>query len=129
MSANDAPSKTGPGRLAERLEELSCLLRGQIAGVREGQLDQVERLAARAETLVAGMIRDRQYAGTLEESQRAHLTRLYDELTLALRAERGDVETRLTQLRQVKRAVVAYGRKARTRSSSQATGYRDGSTY
>lgn len=129
MSANDTSSKTALGGMAERLEELSCLLRGQIAGVREGQLDQVERLAARAETLVAGMIRDRQRTGTLEESQRAHLIRLYDELTLVLRAERGDVQTRLTQLRQVKRAVVAYGRKARTRSPSQATGYRDGSTY
>lgn len=129
MGTRDTPLTTAPGRMAERLEELSCLLRGQIAGVREGQFDQVERLAARAETLVAGLIRDRAYAGTLEQSQRAHLTRLYDELTLALRAERGDVQTRLAQLRQVKRAIVAYGRKARTRSPSQATGYREGSTY
>ena len=116
MSVSDDHTKRAPDRMAERLEELSCLLRAEIAGVREGQLDQVERLAARAETLVAGVIQDRQRAETLAESQRAHLARLYEELALALRAERGDVQAKLRQLRQVKRAIVAYGRKARTGS-------------
>ncbi len=121
MSISDDHTKRAPDRMAERLEELSRLLRQQIDDVREGQLDRVERLAARAETLVAGVIHDRQRAGTLAESQRAHLARLYEELALALRAERGDVQAKLRQLRQVKRAIGAYGRKARTGSPSPAT--------
>ncbi len=121
MSASDDHTKRAPDRMAERLDELSRLLRGQIDGVREGQFDRVDRLAARAETLVAGMIQDRQRTGTLAESQRAHLARLYEELALALRAERGDVQAKLRQLRQVKRAIAAYGRKARTGSPSPAT--------
>jgi len=54
---------------------------------------------------------------------------LYGELTLALRAERGDVQSKLRQLRQVKRAVGAYGRKARAQSPSQPTPFGDGSIH
>jgi hypothetical protein len=129
MTSTEDNSKVPSGRSQETLDELSRLLVRQIACAREGNLGQVEQLAARADGLVAGMIQSHEHTVTLNESQRAHLKRLYDELTLALRAERSDVQSKLRQLRQVKRAVGAYGRKARTRSSSHAAAFGDGGTY
>jgi hypothetical protein len=128
MTSTAGHSKVSSGRRQETLEELSRLLVRQIACAREGNLGQVEQLAARADGLVAGMVQGHEHTVTLNESERVPLKRLYDELTLALRAERSDVQSKLRQLRQVKRAVVAYGRKAGTRSPSQAMAFGDGST-
>lgn len=93
-------------------EELDRLLTQQIACAREGDLDQVERIAARTEALVAA-IASRDAAGlTMAASQRVRLRQRYDELTLVLRAERSDVQTKLRQVRQVKRAVGSYRHEA-----------------
>jgi hypothetical protein len=129
MALTPGNSNVPSGRMQEMSEELSRLLRQQITCVREGDLGQVEQIAARADALVAGMMQGREPASALAESQSANLKRLYSELTLALRAERGDVQTKLRQLRQVKRAVVSYGRKARTRSSLHSRALDSGGIY
>ena len=64
--------------------------------------------------LVAGLAPDRGEAPALTEAQRASVKHLYGELTLALRAERGEVQAKQKQLRQVKRAIGAYGRQGGT---------------
>ena len=92
------------------VDELNGLLVRQIALAREGNLAQVEQLATRADALVAGIVQGSSSASSVG-SKKAPLKRLYDELTLALRAERGEAQAKLKQLRQVKRAVGAYGRK------------------
>ncbi len=93
-------------------DELSDLLVQQIAGAREGRLARVERLAIRANALVAELVRHGEAAPALTDAQRTNVRRLYGELTLALEAERSETQAELKQLRQVKRAVGAYGRKA-----------------
>ena len=109
-------------------EELDRLLTQQIACAREGDLDQVERLAARTETLVAA-IASREAAGlTMAASHRVRLRQRYDELTLVLRAERSDVQTKLRQVRQVKRAVGSYRHEA-TPSPSHQTVFDDGTIH
>ncbi len=107
-------------------EELGRLLVRQIACVREGNLDRVEQIAAQTEALVTGIMSERSSGSVPASSQKAHLKRLYDELTLALRAERDDIQAKLKQLRQVKKALGAYGRKAGMRSAV-GSAFRDAS--
>ena len=126
MALPPGNSKVPSDPMQEMSEELSHLLIQQIACAREGNLGQVEQLAARADALVAGLVQSQEHGTTLNESEIVPLKRLYGELTLALRAERGDVQSKLRQLRQVKRAVGAYGRKARAQSPSQPTPFGDG---
>jgi hypothetical protein len=98
-------------RTQAMVEELNGLLVRQIASAREGNLAQVEQLATRANALVAGIVQGPSSVSSDVQSKKAQLKGLYDELTLALRAERGEAQAKLKQLRQVKRAVGAYGRK------------------
>ena len=106
-------------------EELGRLLTQQIACVREGNLDRVEQIAVRTDALVAGIASGRPSGSVPAASQKAHLKRLYDELTLALRAERDDIQTKLKQLRQVKKALGAYGRDAGARSALRPAALND----
>lgn len=101
-------------RTQEMVDELNRLLGRQVAGAREGNLGQVEQILVRTDALVAGLAPDRGGAPALTEAQRASVKHLYGELTLALRAERGEVQAKLKQLRQVKRAIGAYGRQGGT---------------
>ena len=89
-------------------EVLCELLCAQIASAHEGNLPRVEQLCAQAEGVVAQM----KGAGSdlsFNDAQRARLKQLYGELILTLQAEHADVGGRLKKLRQVKRAVGAYG--------------------
>lgn len=96
---------------SETFARLCDLLAAQIACVRDGDLVQVERLCARADDMVTWMKQTGAHQ-CVTGPQRTRLRQLYDELTLALQAEHVDVEARLKQLRQVKRAVGAYGGRA-----------------
>lgn len=111
MAVTPDGTNPAPDRTQEMWDELSGLLVRQIACAREGDLGQVEHMATRADALVAGITHGSSSEPASVESKKAHLKRLYDELTLALRAERGEVQAKLKQLRQVKRAVGAYGRR------------------
>jgi hypothetical protein len=103
-----------PTEKAEDLAEQLCgLLAEQITHARQGNMVQVERLGARADMVLAQMASDQTGQPVMAESQRARLKRQYDELALTLRAEQGDVQTKLKQLRQVKRVVGAYNSKKR----------------
>ncbi len=93
-------------------EQLDGLLDQQIACMREGNLDGVEQIATRADALVAGIVSHGIPGSVMAASSKARLKRRYEELTLALRAERSDVQTKLRQLRQVKRAVGSYRNEA-----------------
>ena len=98
-------------RMQTVLDELNGLLVRQMASVREGNFGQVEQMATHADALVAAIAQSPSSESMVVERRKAHLKKLYDELTLALRAERSQAQGKLKQLRQVKRAVGAYGRK------------------
>lgn len=102
-------------------EELDRLLVQQIACVREGNLDRLEQIAARTEALVAGIASERLSGPPLTTAQKERLQRLYDEVTLALRAEQNEVQAKLNQLRQVKKALSAYGRQSGRQLSCERT--------
>jgi len=93
--------------------ELCHVLDEQITSVREGNLAQVEQLTVQADGIIAKMTPEGKGKPSLGEGDRERLKRRYAELVLTLRAEHADVQTRLRQLRQVKRAVGAYGGKIR----------------
>ena len=99
---------------AEALPERLCsLLTEQIAWARQGNMTQVERLGARVDVVIARMAQGPVNSPVIAESQRARLKQQYDELVLTLRAERADVQSKVKQLRQVKRVVGACNRRKR----------------
>ncbi len=123
MSLTPDHTNVSSVRERERADALCALLVQQIAGAREGHLIRVERLGLRADALVAEMRRE-QGAAVLTEAQRKDLRRLYGQLRLALEAQRSEAEAELKQLRRVKRAVGAYGRKGVQRSAGASNGSR-----
>jgi hypothetical protein len=97
------------GQAVEELAMRLCrLLEGQLAAGREGDLSRVEQLGEQANGIVASIVRQEGGAAAIPQDRRRQLKRSYDELTLMLRAEQADVQSRLRQLRKVKRVVGAY---------------------
>ena len=99
-------------RTSDTFAELCDLLVAQITCAQDGRLAQVEQLGARADAVIARM-RETGADRDVTDAQRIRLKRLYDELVLTLQAEHADVGARLRQLRRVRRAVGAYGGKAK----------------
>jgi len=89
---------------------LCGLLAEQVACGRQGRIAQVERLAAQVDGVIAGMTHCQESLPVMTDSQRRRVRRLYDELVLTLQADQADVQTKLRQLRQVKRIVGACKR-------------------
>ena len=83
---------------------------------REGHFARVEELSIQADALVTRMVQGGNRTVAAEEVRCEGLERLYGELVLMLKAEQVDVQGNLRQLRQVKRAVGAYGGKTGRRS-------------
>ncbi len=87
---------------------LHGLLNAQLTAGREGNLSRLEQLGEKANTVVAEIAHRGGDGSAVLGAERCDLKRLYDELTLILRAEQADVQNRLKQLRKVKRVVAAY---------------------
>jgi hypothetical protein len=96
----------------EKRKELAAslrrLLEEQLAAGRKGNLPRVERLGERANAVVEAIV---QCGGPVwtDVGGGQDLGTLYGELTVLLRAQRADAQGRLQKLRQVKRALGAYG--------------------
>lgn len=88
--------------------DLRDLLNAQLAAGRDGDLSRLEQLSERANATVAEIVRREPEGPDILGTERPNLKRLYEELTLILRAEQADVQNKLKQLRKVKRAVAAY---------------------
>jgi hypothetical protein len=101
-----------PRNAEEEMTHLATSLRGllnaQLAAGREGNLSRVERLSEKANAAVAKIASDGGDESAVLGAERRELKRLYEELTLILRAEQADVQNKLKQLRKVKRVVAAY---------------------
>ena len=96
---------------------LCRLLTEQIALARKGDFAGVEQLAVQAESLVAKIKQDG--IAEADGGHRNDWERLYDELLVILRTEKGDVQGELKQLRQVRRAVGAYGGRKRPHAKTR----------
>ena len=94
---------------------LCALLTEQIAFARCGNMGQVERLGCQVDAIMSAMTPAAADRPWVDDAQRNHLQRLYDELVLVLRAEQADVQAELKQLQQVKRVVGVYNRRKQRR--------------
>jgi hypothetical protein len=92
------------------LDGLCALLAEQVAAAREGDLSQVQRLGESLDSIVAEAADRSIDMSAVLGTRREEVDRWYRELALILSAERADVGGRLRRLREVRRAVGAYGR-------------------
>ncbi|MEN6424084.1 MAG: hypothetical protein ABFE13_01880 [Phycisphaerales bacterium] len=92
----------------ELVASLRRLLDAQLAAGRGGNFTRVEQLGERANAVVEAIV---QRGGIVRtQADGGHdLEKLYGDLILLLRSQQADVQSRLRQLRRVKRAVGAYG--------------------
>ncbi len=90
--------------------DLRRLLDEQLTAGREGDFKRVERLGERANAVVEAITRCPGPVQTHAEGAR-DLGKLYGELALLLQAEQADAQSRLRQLRRVKRVLGVYGGK------------------
>ena len=92
-------------------EQLGKLLTRQIHLARQGKVTEVERLTPQVDAVIAQMALRSTDRPALDRSQKDRLTEQYEELALTLQAQRADVQTRLKQVREVKRVISTYNRK------------------
>ncbi|MFQ6034918.1 MAG: hypothetical protein ACE5NM_03595 [Sedimentisphaerales bacterium] len=90
------------------LEELQGLLEKQIELVRQGGIIDMERLSSQAGSLVEKITQ----AGILELSEfknrREHLQKLYQDLCLALTAQKADIAEKLSHIRKGRKIIQTY---------------------
>jgi hypothetical protein len=92
------------------LDELQGLLEGQLELARQGNSagEQIEVLSGRADCLVKKITQ----AGILErqdlESQKKKLKKSYEDLHLALTAQKVDISEKLSQVRRGRKIVETY---------------------
>lgn len=91
--------------LAERLYRL---LKEQLTATRQGNLSRVEQLGELTNAVVAQIAACGGLGSLAPPARRAELERLYGEFLTLLGAQQADVQDKLRQVRQVKRAVGAY---------------------
>ncbi len=91
-------------------EPLQELLERQLALVRQGQLDAVLELCAQTEQYVRQIAETRAAETYSATDRRKRIQRLYEDLCLALTAQRTEVSTALNTLRQGRRVLDAYSR-------------------
>jgi hypothetical protein len=90
------------------LQKLQALLEKQIELANQSNIKDVESVAEQVDSLVE-KIRD---GGALKnpkfQNQRLQLQKLYDDLLLALTAQKADTADKLTRLRQTKKVIGSY---------------------
>jgi hypothetical protein len=92
------------------LDRLQNLLEKQIEAAQEGSLTNVELLSKQADSLV-GQIAGSDILGHSElGGRREHLQKLYDNLCLAITAQKGHVSEKLTRIRRARKTLETYHR-------------------
>ncbi len=93
--------------LLDRLQEL---LERQLALVRQGRLDEARALCAQTEQYVRQIAEARAAEPCSATERGERVQRLYEDLCLALTAQRTEVSDALDALRQGRRVLDAYSR-------------------
>jgi len=93
---------------SSRLYDLQSLLEKQIRLARQGNINEVEVLSKQASSLVGEIAR----SGILESaefrSRREQLRKLYQDLCLALTAQKAEIAKELSRVRKGKKTVEVY---------------------
>lgn len=95
-------------RFASELDDLQSLLEKQIEQGRRGNITAVEALGKQADTLVGRIAKRENLESGEFKSRRARLQKLYEELCLAVTAQKNDTSERLVRVRRGKRMVETY---------------------
>ena len=92
------------------LDDLQSLLEKQIELVKQGNISEMEPLRKRADSLINKIAKE----GSLElaefENRREKLQKSYEELCLALTAQKADVSEKLKRVRKGRKTVETYRR-------------------
>jgi len=90
------------------LDELQSLLEKQMELARKGNINEIEALSKQASSLVGKITR----SGILESaefrSRREQLRKLYQNLCLALAAQKAETAEKLSQVRRGKKTIEVY---------------------
>jgi hypothetical protein len=103
---------------AHLLDELQTLLEKQVELARQGNIREVEILSRQASSLVEQIIEtgtSKSPETLLNVEQRKQLGKLYEDLCLAISAEKAGVNTELKHVRKGKRTIQAYRSHIRVR--------------
>ena len=93
------------------LDELQTLLEKQVELARQGNIREVEVLSKQAGSLVEKIIQTGTHdcpEAVLKAEQREQLGKLYEDLCLAISAQKAGVCTELKQVRKGKKTIQAY---------------------
>jgi len=99
-----------PDENTHLLDELGNLLEKQIELAHQGSISGVERLSKEAGPLI-GKIAQTGILKLLEfKSRRNHLQKLYQELCLAITAQKAAIDEKLSQVRKGRKTIKTYRR-------------------
>lgn len=90
------------------LRELQNLLEKQIELANQGNIKDVESLSRQASSLVEKCLQSRILEQTDLKNQREKLQKLYEQLSLALSAQRAETSEQLSQIRKGIKALHVY---------------------
>jgi hypothetical protein len=96
--------------IPDLLDRLRELLERQLALVRQGHLDAALELCAQTEPYVRQIAETRAAQMCCATDQEERVKRLYEDLCLALTAQRTEISAALDALRQGRRVLNAYSR-------------------
>jgi len=109
MTTND--TKVISDNHVHLLDELQTLLEKQVELARQGSIREVEVLSKQADSLVEQIIQTGTHhcpEDVLKAEQRKKLGKLYEDLCLAISAQKAGVCTELKQIRKGKKTIQAY---------------------
>ncbi|MHC4498493.1 MAG: hypothetical protein ACYS21_05195 [Planctomycetota bacterium] len=92
------------------LDKLQNLLEKQIEAAQEGNLTNVELLSKQADSLVGQIARSDILRHSELRGRREQLQKLYDNLCLAITAQRGDLSEKLSRIRKARKTLETYHR-------------------
>ena len=90
------------------LDELQTLLRKQIEAVKEGNLTNVELLSQRADSLVDRIAGSDTNGRSELRARKEQLQKLYDNLCLAITAQKGSGAEKLSRIRRGRKTIEKY---------------------
>jgi hypothetical protein len=90
------------------LDDLQTLLKRQIASARNGRTKDIESLCKQADILVQKIAHLGFLNQPIFETQRGQLQKLYDDLQLALTAQKDQTKQSLSRIRKGKKAIATY---------------------
>jgi len=90
------------------LDELESLLAGQIAAAKQGNMNEVGILNARADVVVEQLIRAGVLASAEFQRRQERLQKLYDDLQMVLSAQKSETAENLSRIHKGRQTIEVY---------------------